>query len=74
MKPGPSRAGSLHRKEKAGAVYVGDSEVDVATARAAGVEEAAVTWGFRSRETLLAAGARTLIDTPSQLAALADQN
>ena len=75
----PDPAGVLYLLDKMGirkedCLYVGDSEVDVATARAAGVEEAAVTWGFRSRETLLAAGARTLIDTPSQLAALADQN
>lgn len=32
------------------AVYVGDSEVDVATARNAGLPLIAVSWGFRGRE------------------------
>ena len=38
-------------------VYVGDSEVDVLTAKNAGVPCLAVTWGFRDREDLDAAGA-----------------
>lgn len=50
--------------------YVGDSEVDVQTAAAAGVRLVAVTWGFRSREALLAAGATTLIDRPEDLLAI----
>lgn len=48
-------------------VYIGDSEVDVQTAQAAGVRLIAVTWGFRSREKLLAAGAETFIDHPEEL-------
>ena len=39
-------------------VYVGDSEVDVATAKNAAVPCLTVTWGFRDREDLEAAGAR----------------
>ena len=50
-----------------GAVYIGDSEVDVATAKNAGLPCICVTWGFRSRETLVAAGAKTLADTPQDL-------
>lgn len=38
-------------------VYVGDSEVDVATARNAGVPCLTVLWGFRDREELEKAGA-----------------
>ena len=38
-------------------VYVGDSDVDVATARAAGVPCISVTWGYRDRDVLAAAGA-----------------
>ena len=38
-------------------VYVGDSEVDVLTAKNAGVPCLAVTWGFRDVDTLRAAGA-----------------
>lgn len=49
------------------ALYVGDSEVDVRTARNAGLACAAVTWGFRTREELKEAGAETFIDTPAEL-------
>lgn len=51
------------------AVYVGDSEVDVATAQASGLDCIAVTWGFRSVECLLEAGATTLVSTADELAA-----
>ena len=56
--------------EKTGAVYVGDSEVDVATAQNAGLPLIAVSWGFRSRAALQAAGAVTIVDTPEELLAL----
>lgn len=36
-------------------VYVGDTEVDIQTAAAAGIDEITVTWGFRSRESLVSA-------------------
>ena len=49
------------------AVYIGDSQVDVATAKAAGLPCIAVTWGFRSRQELVDAGAETLADTPEEL-------
>lgn len=48
-------------------VYVGDSEVDVMTARNAGIDCIAVTWGFRSPEQLREAGAEVLIDSPLEL-------
>ena len=48
-------------------LYVGDTEVDLETARAAGIDCAAVTWGFRTREQLVAAGASLLFDTPAEL-------
>lgn len=49
------------------AVYVGDSETDILTARHAGLPCVSVTWGFRTRHQLLQAGAATLIDRPAQL-------
>ena len=42
-------------------VYVGDSEVDIETARNAGMDEIAVAWGFRDKEELLEAGAEVLV-------------
>lgn len=44
------------------AAYVGDSEVDVATARNAGMPLVTVSWGFRGREKLALAGAETIVD------------
>ncbi|MBR1456330.1 MAG: HAD family hydrolase [Oscillospiraceae bacterium] len=38
-------------------VYVGDSEVDLETARRAGMDCISVAWGFRDEDQLLAAGA-----------------
>ncbi len=52
------------------AVYVGDSEVDVATARNAGLPLIAVSWGFRGRRALAEAGAAVMVDTAAELLAL----
>jgi len=53
--------------KKSRTLYVGDSDVDVITARNAEVDCAAVTWGFRSEEELRQAGAVHLFDTAEQL-------
>ena len=52
---------------KENAVYVGDSEADVQTARNAGLPVIGVAWGFRGREALAAAGAETIVDTAAEL-------
>ena len=52
-------------------LYVGDSEVDVETAKNAGVKCAGVTWGFRDRGVLEAAGADYIIDRPEELLEIA---
>lgn len=49
-------------------VYVGDSDVDVLTARNSGMDCIAVDWGFRSRESLERAGADVIASTPWELA------
>lgn len=51
-------------------IYIGDSEVDVATAKNAGIPCISVTWGFRTRQQLLEAGATHLCDQPEDLPAL----
>ncbi|MGM9590789.1 MAG: HAD family hydrolase [Faecousia sp.] len=48
-------------------IYVGDSEVDVLTAKNAGVPCLAVLWGFRDRETLTEAGAVHFCEETHQL-------
>ena len=52
-------------KEKA--VYIGDSDVDVATARNSELDMIAVDWGFRTRECLVEQGATTIISNPSEI-------
>ena len=49
------------------AVYVGDSDVDILTARNAGIPCISVLWGFRDRDFLQRNGAETFISTPSEL-------
>ena len=50
-----------------GAVYVGDSDVDIATARNSNLPCISVLWGFRDRDFLLQHGASTLISAPKEL-------
>lgn len=48
-------------------LYIGDSEVDAATGKNAGLETIGVLWGFRDRKTLETAGADHLIGRPEEL-------
>lgn len=48
-------------------IYVGDSEVDVHTAKNAGVPCLSVLWGFRSKEFLKQQGAEHFCDDPKNL-------
>ena len=50
-----------------GAVYVGDSDVDIETARNSDLPCISVLWGFRNRDFLLQPGAKTFISNPSEL-------
>lgn len=50
-----------------GAVYVGDSEVDVETARNSGLPCISVLWGFRDRDFLTEHGATTFITSPEEI-------
>ena len=54
------------------AVYVGDSEVDLATARNSGLFCISVLWGFRDREFLMAHGATCLAETPADISLIID--
>lgn len=49
------------------AVYVGDSDVDIQTARNSGIPCISVLWGFRDKEFLVEHGADTFVSTPSEL-------
>lgn len=52
------------------AVYIGDSEVDIATGLAAGMQTVGVTWGFRSRKILEEAGAVKIAGHPQEISKL----
>ena len=56
--------------DPAGAVYVGDSDVDIATAQNAGLPCISVSWGFRDAGFLSAHGARQIVGSPAELEAL----
>ena len=69
-KPSPDTVCEALRRlgvTSAEAVYVGDSDVDVATARNSGLPCVSVLWGFRDRSFLEAHGATTFISHPSEL-------
>ena len=71
-KPAPDSVQEVLRALKISreqAVYVGDSEVDVVTARNAGMDGILVLWGFRDRQTLERAGAKTFAATAEELCA-----
>lgn len=51
-------------------VYIGDSDVDMNTARNAGMDEILVSWGFRGRAYLEEIGGKRIVDHPSEIADL----
>lgn len=53
--------------DKTQVLYVGDSDVDILTARNAGVRCISVTWGFRDAQFLIDHGAEVLISKPLEL-------
>lgn len=55
------------RKEKTSAIYVGDSEVDFATAKNTGMDCALVSWGFRTKEEMVEFDPTAWIDQPKEL-------
>src|SRR5512136_801996 len=48
-------------------LYVGDSDIDMKTANAAGMYAVGVLWGFRSADELIKNGAKVLIRKPLEL-------
>lgn len=69
-KPAPDTALEAMRligAAKESSLYVGDSEVDIATARNAGIDCLSVSWGFRTREHLIKNGATHIVDRPGEI-------
>ena len=71
-KPAPDTAFEAMKRlgsDSAHSVYVGDSDVDIETAKNAGLSCISVTWGFRDRAFLEAHGAQYFADTPEDILA-----
>lgn len=67
-KPAPDMVHKAMRQINASSyIYIGDSDVDLATARNAGLPCISVLWGFRDKPFLLQHGATTFAETPSDL-------
>jgi phosphoglycolate phosphatase len=75
-KPDPTAAVQIARQMNISPIeflYLGDSAVDMKTAIAANMYPVGVLWGFRMADELLSAGAKVLIQQPSQLLRLIDK-
>jgi phosphoglycolate phosphatase len=69
-KPDPEAAISIARKfgvKTSEVLYLGDSDVDMKTAVAAGLFPVGAGWGFRSSEELIENGARVVLNHPVEL-------
>ncbi len=52
-------------------LYIGDTDVDIFTAKNAGVKSIGVLWGFRDRKELEDAGADYIVKVPSEITEIA---
>lgn len=69
-KPAPDSVYAVLEKlgvEKEWVVYIGDSEVDIETAKNAGIDCISVAWGFRDRDMLLRNGAVKVVENPKEI-------
>lgn len=69
-KPAPDAVNAVMEQiqvKKENAVYIGDSEVDIETAKNAGLQAILVSWGFRTKEFLEEQGAETIVTTIDEL-------
>lgn len=69
-KPNPTAVLQIAEKlgvSPAETMYIGDSEVDVATGKNAQMHTVGVTWGFRGKAVLENAGAESIVDSPKEI-------
>jgi phosphoglycolate phosphatase len=75
VKPEPKTALQILKKLKVrpkDTLFIGDSNIDVLTARKARINMVAVSWGFKTKKELAKAGAKNIVDLPNQLLKLFD--
>ncbi|MBN2590365.1 MAG: HAD family hydrolase [Sedimentisphaerales bacterium] len=69
-KPDPASALQIAHElkiEPADFLYLGDTDIDMQTANAAGMYAVGVLWGFRTADELNENGAKTLLESPLQV-------
>lgn len=69
-KPAPDTVNEALRQlhaDRTSAVYIGDSDVDIATARNSAMPCISVLWGFRDRQFLMDNGATCLVSSPQEI-------
>ena len=69
-KPAPDTVDAVLEKlhiDRKDAAYIGDSEVDIETARNAAMDCISVDWGFRSHEELIETGATSIVSSPGEI-------
>ncbi len=72
-KPAPNAVNAILAElaiDRTDSVYIGDSDVDIDTAKNAGMDCISVDWGFRDRAFLLAHGARIIASNAKELEAM----
>lgn len=77
VKPDPSIVFEILAKAKtpkADTIYIGDSGVDMETARRACVDSVGVTWGFRPEKELVENHADTIVNSPDDIEKLVFSN
>lgn len=70
IKPAPNGVNDilafLHTN-RANAFFIGDSSVDIQTAKNSGLKSIGVTWGYRTKASLVEAGADYIVDAPKEI-------
>lgn len=75
LKPNPSSALAIAKKmgvKPSQCLIVGDSDVDIQTAKEAGMESIGASWGYRGLEALENAGATFIIEDPNDVCSIID--
>ena len=70
IKPAPYGVNDILKylkTDRSNAFFAGDSSVDIMTAKNSGLKSIGVTWGYRSKESLIEAGADYIIDKPEKI-------
>ena len=48
-------------------ILIGDSDIDILTAKNAGIDALSVSWGYTDKAKLISSGAKNIIDLPIEL-------